>query len=108
MFDAGIMEYLNPDFIFGFVGGIIVTAFFALFLTRFAADKMGRVLKKWEKIGCAFFAALMVSLAWGFRSGGVDWTQIPGNVLVYGTISGFVYENIIKPLVEKLNNRPQG
>ena len=101
MFDADIIQYLSPEFIFGFVGGILAVAFLTMPLKSFVADKMGRALKQWESVGCALVVAFVVSLAWGLRAGGITWNEIPGNVLVYVALSGFVYENVIKPWIEK-------
>ncbi len=101
MLDGDIMQYLSPEFIFGFVGGAIITALLTLAITSFVIDKMGKALKKWEKVGCAFVAAFIISLVWGLYNGGIIWSQIPGHTIVYGTISGFVYENLIKPFLKK-------
>lgn len=94
-------EYLTTDFIFGFAGGIVVTAFLALFFCQFMAARLKRELARWEKLVCAFFSGLLVAMAWGKYSGGINWNQIPALVIVYGSASGFVYENIIKPLIKK-------
>lgn len=104
MFDAELSQLLDPTFLFGFVGGIVVTALLTIPLKSFFSDKMGRTLKKWEKVACAFVAAFVVAMAWSLRTGAVIWAEIPGNVIVYGTISGFVYENVIKPWQEKRQN----
>lgn len=103
MFDAEISQLLDPTFLFGFVGGILITALLTTPLKSFFADKMGRALKQWEKVACAFVSAFVVAMAWALRTGAVQWAEVPGNVIVYGTISGFVYENVIKPWVKKRN-----
>lgn len=103
MFDNELMQMLNPTFLFGFVGGACITAILAWGVISYAQDKMKRTsLKRWEKVVCAFFSAFVVSLSWGLYNGGIDWTKIPGNVIVYGTISGFLWENVIRPWMAKV------
>jgi hypothetical protein len=104
MFNAEVSRFLNPEFLFGFLGGILITALLTNPLKSFFADKMGRALKQWEKVACAFVAAFVVAITWSMRTGMITWVEIPGNVIVYGTISGFVYENVIKPWQEKRHN----
>ena len=105
MFDGDVLQFLNPEFLFGFVGGIVVTAWLVQPMKSFVRDKMGRALKHWENVGCAAVIALVVALAWSFRTGTVSWNEIPGNVIVYTAVSGFVYENVIKRWIEKRNKK---
>jgi len=101
MFDTEILQWLNAETIFGWTGGVIITALLTVPLTSFFKDKMKRSLKQWEKVGTAFVAAFVVAMAWGLRTGVVPWLEIPGNVITYGTVSCFVYENFIKRYFEK-------
>lgn len=102
MFDSGIMSYLTEEFLLGFLGGIIVTGALTWALISFAQDKMGRhSFKTWEKVSCAFVSGLIVALSWGLYNGGIEWNKIPGNVIIYGVFSGFVWDKFVKPHLNK-------
>ena len=91
----------SPDFWFGFVGALLVTAFMSKALISFVMDKMHRVsLKTWEKIGCTLFTAFLVAIAWNlYATETIQWRMLFANTLVYTFASSFIYENVIKKLV---------
>lgn len=102
MFGEEISQFLTKEFIFGFLGGMVVTGVFTWAMISYVLEKMKRTaLKTWEKVGCAFFCALIVSLAWGIYNGGIVWSEIPGNVIAYGVFSGFVWDKFVKPRLNK-------
>lgn len=103
MFDADISQLLDPTFLFGFVGGIVVTAFATSFFTSVWYDIKNAALVRWEKLSCATIAAFIVAIAWGVYNGGVVWNEVPGNVIAYAMLSGFVYENVLKPWQARRN-----
>lgn len=96
MGEFSLTQILSWEFLTGSIGGMFVTAFVTNALKSFVRDKMGHALKHWEKVGCAFVAAFVVALAWAWRSGAVNWSEIPSNVLVYTAWSSYVYVNVIK------------
>lgn len=96
----------SPDFWFGFVGALMVTAFMSKAIISFALDKMKRAsLKSWEKMGCTLFTAFLVALAWNmYATETIQWRMLFANTLVYTFASSFVYENIIKKLTVANNS----
>ena len=94
---------MTSDFWFGFVGALVVTAYLTKGLISFVMDKSKRTnLKRWEKIGCTLFAAMLVAVAWGmYADGTIVWSSLFANTLVYTFASSFAYENIVKLLDNK-------
>jgi Mg/Co/Ni transporter MgtE len=103
MFGGEMAQFLSEEFLVGWMGGVFITSILTLGFISYVQDKIQKPsLRKWQKVACAFGAAFMVSLAWGLYNGGIDWSKIPGTVIIYGTVSGFVWNNIVKPFADKL------
>jgi hypothetical protein len=102
MFDPEIMQYLNFEFITGFIGGAIFTSALAWGLNSFVLDKIiKRALKAWEKMTCAFLAAFIIILLWGLARDGIVWNAVPAMIIIYGLSSDFIWDNVIQRIWKK-------
>ena len=97
-----IMQYLTPEYLFGFGGGMLATALLTAPVKSFWLDKIGTTkLKKWQSRVSAFIAALVVALAWGLYAGEISWLKIPAIAIAYTVFSGLLYEAWKKYILKK-------
>lgn len=97
-----IAQYIKPEYIFGFLGGMLATALATSPFKSLLKDiiKVTK-LKKWQARACAVFAALIISLSWGLYAGEINWLKLPALTIAYAVFSGVLYEIVKKRFLDK-------
>lgn len=97
-----ILQYVKPEYIFGFIGGMIATGLLTFPLKSLLVDVLNVTkLKKWQARACAFVAAIVVTASWGLYAGAIDWLKLPATIIAYTIFSGVLYEIIKKRFLNK-------
>lgn len=97
-----LTQVLNPEWMGGFVGGLIATAFCVQVVIEAAAWLFGKRLP--TKCGIVLAVPIGILVAWAWMAG-TDAKIIPGAIIKSGLInaaaSTVAYENIVKPLLNR-------
>lgn len=97
-----ILQYVKPEYVFGFLGGMLATALLTSPLKSLFKDILNiNKLKKWQARLCTLVAAILVTTAWGLYANEIDWLKLPAIAIAYTVFSGLLYELVKKHFLDK-------
>jgi chromate transport protein ChrA len=100
-----VLSVFSSSFIFGDLGGMVVTALLVQALKSLAMDVYGlAALKRWHKFACSIVAGLVVAFAWGLHAE-MSWFDYPKRAMGYAAFSGLFWNFVFKPFLEWIRRK---
>lgn len=100
-----LSRVLNPEWMGGFVGGLLVTAFLVQVAIEAVKLFTGKTLP--AKCGIVIAVPIGILVAWAWAAGVTEKVSLPTIIkagLINAAASAVAYENIVKPLLAKIQN----
>ena len=100
-----MLSVFSSSFIFGDLGGMVVTALLMQALKSLMLDVYGlSALKRWHKFACAVVSGFVIAFAWGLHAD-MTWWEYPKRAMGYAAFSGLFWNFAFKPFLEWIKRK---